>query len=188
MKKSLLLTALGLVALTQSAYAGTLDDIKKRGEVRCGVTQALPGFSVADENGVWKGLDVDYCRAIAVAIFDDPQKVAFRPTSSKERFTVLQSGEIDVLARVTTWILSRDVDLGFDFIGVNYYDGQGFMVRKDLGINSIKELSGASICTNTGTSTEVNMADYFKSHGLEYKPVIFEKIRRSKNGIRQWPL
>ena len=180
MKKSLLLTALGLVALTQSAYAGTLDDIKKRGEVRCGVTQALPGFSVADENGVWKGLDVDYCRAIATAIFDDPQKVAFRPTSSKERFTVLQSGEIDVLARVTTWTLSRDVDLGFDFIGVNYYDGQGFMVRKDLGITSIKELSGASICTNTGTSTEVNMADYFKSHGLEYKPVIFEKSEEVK--------
>lgn len=180
MKKSILLSMLACAALTQGAQAATLDDIKKRGELRCGVTQALPGFSVADEKGVWKGLDVDYCRALATAIFDDPEKVAFRPTSSKERFTVLQSGEIDVLARVTTWVLSRDVDLGFDFIGVNYYDGQGFMVRKDLGINSIKELSGASICTNTGTSTEVNMADYFKANGLEYKPVIFEKSEEVK--------
>ena len=124
---------------------------------------------------------MDYCRALASAIFDDPEKVSFRPTSSKERFTVLQSGEIDVLARVTTWTTSRDVDMPFDFIGVNYYDGQGFMVRKDLGIKSVKELSGASICTNTGTSTETNMADYFKSNGMEYKPVIFEKSEEVKS-------
>lgn len=177
MKKTLL--SLALLA-TAGAQAGTLDTIKARGEVRCGVTQALPGFSVADEQGQWKGLDVDYCRALAVAIFDDPNKVAFRPTSSKERFPVLQSGEIDVLARVTTWTASRDIDLGFDFIGVNYYDGQGFMVRKDLGVSSVNELSGASICTNTGTSTEVNMSDYFKSHGMDYNPVIFEKSEEVK--------
>ncbi len=163
-----------------SIYATTLDDIKQRGELRCGVTQALAGFSVADNQGHWTGLDVDYCRALATAIFDDPEKVVFRPTSSKERFTVLQSGEIDVLARVTTWTTSRDVDMPFDFVAVNYYDGQGFMVRKDLDITSAKELDGASICTNTGTSTEVNMSDYFAAHNMTYKPVIFEKSEEVK--------
>lgn len=182
MKNTLLTAAVTCAALaTSAAHAGTLDDIKKRGELRCGVTQALAGFSVADDKGRWTGLDVDYCRALASAIFHDPEKVTFRPTSSKERFTVLQSGEIDVLARVTTWTTSRDVDMPFDFIGVNYYDGQGFMVRKDLGIKSVKDLSGASICTNTGTSTETNMADYFKANGLEYKPVIFEKSEEVKS-------
>ena len=182
MKTTLLTAAITCAALaTSAAHAGTLDDIKKRGELRCGVTQALAGFSVADDKGRWTGLDVDYCRALASAIFHDPEKVTFRPTSSKERFTVLQSGEIDVLARVTTWTTSRDVDMPFDFIGVNYYDGQGFMVRKDLGIKSVKDLSGASICTNTGTSTETNMADYFKANGLEYKPVIFEKSEEVKS-------
>ena len=182
MKTTLLTAAVTCAALsTSAAHAGTLDDIKKRGELRCGVTQALAGFSVADDKGRWTGLDVDYCRALASAIFHNPEKVTFRPTSSKERFTVLQSGEIDVLARVTTWTTSRDVDMPFDFIGVNYYDGQGFMVRKDLGIKSVKDLSGASICTNTGTSTETNMADYFKANGLEYKPVIFEKSEEVKS-------
>ena len=182
MKTTLLTAAVTCAALaTSAAHAGTLDDIKKRGELRCGVTQALAGFSVADDKGRWTGLDVDYCRALASAIFHDPGTVTFRPTSSKERFTVLQSGEIDVLARVTTWTTSRDVDMPFDFIGVNYYDGQGFMVRKDLGIKSVKDLSGASICTNTGTSTETNMADYFKANGLEYKPVIFEKSEEVKS-------
>ena len=182
MKSTLLTAAITCAALaTSAAHAGTLDDIKKRGELRCGVTQALAGFSVADDKGRWTGLDVDYCRALASAIFHDPEKVTFRPTSSKERFTVLQSGEIDVLARVTTWTTSRDVDMPFDFIGVNYYDGQGFMVRKDLGIKSVKDLSGASICTNTGTSTETNMADYFKANGLEYKPFIFEKSEEVKS-------
>ena len=182
MKTTLLTAAITCAALaTSAAHAGTLDDIKKRGELRCGVTQALAGFSVADDKGRWTGLDVDYCRALASAIFHDPEKVTFRPTSSKEHFTVLQSGEIDVLARVTTWTTSRDVDMPFDFIGVNYYDGQGFMVRKDLGIKSVKDLSGASICTNTGTSTETNMADYFKANGLEYKPVIFEKSEEVKS-------
>ena len=182
MKTTLLTAAITCAALaTSAAHAGTLDDIKKRGELRCGVTQALAGFSVADDKGRWTGLDVDYCRALASAIFHDPEKVTFRTTSSKERFTVLQSGEIDVLARVTTWTTSRDVDMPFDFIGVNYYDGQGFMVRKDLGIKSVKDLSGASICTNTGTSTETNMADYFKANDLEYKPVIFEKSEEVKS-------
>ena len=121
MKTTLLTAAVTCAALaTSAAHAGTLDDIKKRGELRCGVTQALAGFSVADDKGRWTGLDVDYCRALASAIFHDPEKVTFRPTSSKERFTVLQSGEIDVLARVTTWTTSRDVDMPFDFIGVNY--------------------------------------------------------------------
>ncbi|MDO4642339.1 MAG: amino acid ABC transporter substrate-binding protein [Cardiobacteriaceae bacterium] len=179
MKRLIIVTTI-YASLAMHAHAGTLDDIKKRGELRCGVTQGLAGFSVADDGGHWTGLDVDYCRALASAIFDDPDKVTFRPTSSKERFTVLQSGEIDVLARVTTWTASRDIDMPFDFIGVNYYDGQGFMVRKDLGIKDVKDLSGASICSNTGTSTETNMADYFKSHNMEYKPVIFEKSEEVK--------
>lgn len=178
MKK--LLAAGILLGAYQAAQASTLDDIKQRGELRCGVTQALAGFSVADDKGNWTGLDVDFCRGIATAIFDDPSKASFRPTSSKERFTVLQSGEIDVLARVTTWTLSRDSDLGFNFAAANYYDGQGFMVKKELGVKSVKDLDGASICTNTGTSTEVNMNDYFKAHGMTYKPVIFEKSEEVK--------
>lgn len=169
-----------LFALSSQAIAGTIDEIKSRGELRCGVTQALAGFSVIDDKGQWSGMDVDYCRALAVAILGDANKVVFRPTSSKERFSVLSSGEIDVLARVTSWTLSRDVDLGFDFVGVNYYDGQGFMVRKDLGVHSLKELDGASICTNTGTTTERNMNDYFSTHGISYQPVIFEKSEEVK--------
>ncbi|SUO97090.1 amino acid ABC transporter substrate-binding protein [Suttonella ornithocola] len=180
MKKFLSLSVCTLALASVAAQADTLSEVKKRGELRCGVTQALAGFSVADDKGHWTGLDVDYCRAIATAIFDDPNKVAFRPTSSKERFTVLQSSEIDVLARVTTWTLSRDADLAFNFVATNYYDGQGFMVKKSLGITSLKELDGASICTNTGTSTEVNMNDYFKAHGMTYKPVIFEKSEEVK--------
>lgn len=180
MKKICAIGVCLVIYIASVAQAGTLEEIKKRGTLRCGVTQGLAGFSVTDDSGRWIGLDVDYCRALATAIFDDPEKVVFRPTSSKERFTLLQSGEIDVLARVSSWSLSRDVDLGFSFVGVNYYDGQGFMVRKALGVNSVKELDGASICTNTGTSTEVNMSDYFESHGMTYKPVIFEKSEEVK--------
>lgn len=180
MKRGMIIAALLGIYGLQTAMAGTLDDIKQRGFLRCGVTQGLAGFSVADDQGNWTGLDVDYCRALATAIFNDPTKVQFRPTSSKERFTVLQSGEIDVLARVTTWNMSRDVNLGFDFLATNYYDGQGFMVRKDLGIKSLKDLDGASICTNSGTTTERNMSDFFQANGMTFKPVIFEKSSEVK--------
>ena len=165
--------ALGLVAT--GASAATLDDVKAKGSVQCGVSRGLPGFSNTDDAGKWTGLDVDFCRALASAIFGDPEAVKFTPLSAKERFTALQSGEVDVLSRNTTWTMTRDTALGLNFIGVDYYDGQGFMVRKDLGVSSALELSGASVCTNTGTTTELNVADYFRAHKMEYEIVAFEK-------------
>ena len=160
-----------------SALADTLSDTKDRGHVRCGVSQGLPGFSNPDENGNWTGIDVDVCRAVAAAIFgkggDD--KVEYFPTSAKERFTKLTAGEYDILSRNTTWTLSRDAKIGLTFNGVNFYDGQGFMVRKDLGVTSALELDGASVCVNTGTTTELNLADYFRANGMSYEPVVFEK-------------
>ncbi|MEE9588721.1 MAG: amino acid ABC transporter substrate-binding protein [Hyphomicrobiaceae bacterium] len=170
--------ALGAVVATGfagAAVAGALDDIKGKGHVQCGVSQGLPGFSTTDDQGNWTGIDVDVCRAIAAAVFGDASKAKFTPLSAKERFTALQSGEIDVLSRNTTWTMGRDTALGLNFAGVNYYDGQGFMVRKDLGVKSALELSGAAICTNTGTTTELNVADYFRANKLEYKVVAFEK-------------
>tara|TARA_R110002110_G_scaffold404606_1_gene623032 strand:- start:36004 stop:37116 length:1113 start_codon:yes stop_codon:yes gene_type:complete len=153
----------------------TLKIIKERGHLICGVSQGLPGFSNTDDQGQWQGLDVDFCRGVAAAVFADKNKVKFIPLSAKERFTALQSGEIDILARNTTWTFIRDATLGLDFIGVFYYDGQGFMVKKDLGVKSVNELGGAIICTNAGTTTELNIADYFQTHGLKYQIVTFEK-------------
>lgn len=158
-----------------TASAATLDDVKGKGSVQCGVSQGLPGFSNADSDGNWSGLDVDLCRALAAAIFGDADAVKFTPLSAKERFTALQSGEVDLLSRNTTWTMSRDTSLGLNFSVVNYYDGQGFMIRSEMGIGSAKELSGASICTNTGTTTELNVADYFRANGMEYELVAFEK-------------
>ncbi|MHC5307152.1 amino acid ABC transporter substrate-binding protein [Bartonella sp. LJL80] len=161
-----------------SASAGTLDDVKARGFVQCGVSTGLVGFSIPDEKGEWTGFDVDYCRAVAAAVFGDGKKVKFVPLSSKERFTALQSGEIDVLIRNTTWTMSRETALGLDFVGVNYYDGQGFMINsKNLdGITSAMQLSGASICVQSGTSTELTLADYFRTNKMEYTPVVFDKF------------
>ncbi|MCL4154014.1 UNVERIFIED_CONTAM: hypothetical protein GTU68_046426, partial [Idotea baltica] len=163
------------VAATTAAGATTLEDVKAKGFVQCGVSQGLPGFSNPDAQGNWTGLDVDLCRAMASAVFGDATAVKFTPLSAKERFTALQSGEVDVLSRNTTWTMSRDTQLGLNFAGVNYYDGQGFMVRKDLGVNSALELSGASVCTNTGTTTELNVADYFRANNMPYEIVAFEK-------------
>lgn len=177
MKKTIV-SALGVVALSVSALsasAATLDDVKAKGFVQCGVSQGLPGFSNPDSAGNWTGIDVDLCRGVAAAVFGDATKVKYTPLSAKERFTALQSGEIDVLSRNTTWTATRDTTLGLNFAGVNYYDGQGFMVRKDLGVKSALELSGASVCTNTGTTTELNVADYFTTNKLEYEIVAFEK-------------
>ncbi|MGL4405963.1 MAG: amino acid ABC transporter substrate-binding protein, partial [Notoacmeibacter sp.] len=158
-----------------TASAATLDDVKAKGFVQCGSNTGLAGFGSPNDAGEWSGFDVDFCRAVAAAIFDDPKAVKFSPLSAKERFTALQSGEVDLLARNSTWTISRDTSLGLDFPAVNYYDGQGFMVRKDLGVASALQLSGASICVQTGTTTELNLADYFKANNLQYNPVVFEK-------------
>ena len=161
--------------VASAAQAGTVDDVKRKGHVQCGVSQGVPGFSNPDQKGNWTGIDVDVCRAVAAAVLGSADKVKYSPLTAKERFTALQSGEIDVLSRNTTWTLVRDTALGLNFAGVNYYDGQGFMVRKDLGIKSAMELKGASVCVNIGTTTELNMADFFRTNKMAYKPVVFEK-------------
>ena len=154
--------------------AETLDAVKDKGFVQCGVSQGLPGFSNPDDQGNWTGIDVDYCRALAAATVGDGDAVKFTPLSAKVRFTALTSGEIDVLSRNTTWTMSRDTDFG-EFVGVTYYDGQGFMVPKALEVSSATELDGAAVCTNTGTTTELNVADYFRAQGMQYTVVAFEK-------------
>ncbi len=166
------LTAAGLMA--GAAAAATLDDVKARGELNCGVSTGLAGFSAPDANGVWQGFDVAVCRAIAAAVLNDPMAVNFVGTTGQTRFSALASGEVDVLARNTTWTFSRDVDLKFTFTGVNYYDGQGFMVNRALGVSSAKELDGATVCIQTGTTTELNLADYFRSNNMNYEPVPIE--------------
>ena len=156
------------------AAAGTLEDVQAAGELKCGVTTGLAGFALADANGVWDGFDVAVCRAVAAAVLGDSNAVKFVPTTGKTRFTALASGEIDLLARNTTWTFSRDVDLKFEFVGVNYYDGQGFMAPKALGVTSAKDLDGATVCIQTGTTTELNLADFFRSNNISYEPVPIE--------------
>jgi general L-amino acid transport system substrate-binding protein len=175
MKRSVILGALAAVGLTAgAASAATLDDVKAKGSLQCGVSTGVAGFAFTDAAGEWDGFDVAVCRAVAAAIFGDPKAVKFTPTTGKTRFTALASGEVDMLARNTTWTYSRDVDLKFTFVGVNYYDGQGFMVRKDLGVDSAKQLDGATVCIQTGTTTELNLADYFRVNGMSYEPVPIE--------------
>ena len=174
---ALLLAGIAATGLaTVEAQAGaTLDNVKSKGFVQCGVNvSGLPGFAEVDANNNWTGLDVDLCKAVAAAVFGDATKVKYTPLNAKERFTALQSGEIDVLSRNTTWTSSRDSALGLNFAGVNYYDGQGFMAKKELGVASAKELDGASVCVQAGTTTELNLADYFRANGLQYTPVVFE--------------
>jgi len=175
MKRVSLVVTLALAAglTTQAASAQTLKTVKDRGQLSCGVSQGLPGFSTPDDKGNWTGLDVDICRAIAAAIFNDATKIKFVPLSAKDRFTALQSGEIDVLSRNTTWTLSRDTSLGANFTGVTYYDGQGFLVKKSLKVNSALELNSASVCVQTGTTTEQNLADYFKGNNMKYEVIAF---------------
>jgi general L-amino acid transport system substrate-binding protein len=170
--KFALIAAAGLTAVNP-ANAAVLDQVKSKGFVQCGVSQGLPGFSSPDDKGNWTGLDVDVCRAIAAAIFDDATKVRYTPLTAKDRFTALQSGEIDVLSRNTTWTLSRDTSLGLNFAGVSYYDGQGFLIRKDKKVSSALELSGASVCTQTVTTTELNVADFFRARNMKYEVVAF---------------
>ena len=176
LKKVAVSTAVTSFALAGAVQAGpTLDSVKSKGFVQCGVSQGLPGFSNFDDKGNWSGVDVDVCEAVAAAVFGDAKKVKYTPLSAKERFTALQSGEVDLLSRNTTWTETRDTALGLNFAGVNYYDGQGFMVPKSLGVKSALELSGAAVCTNTGTTTELNVADYFRANKMDYKVVAFEK-------------
>ena len=172
MKKSVFMGAFAAAAaLAGMASATTLEDVKARGELLCGSNAGLAGFSAPDANGVYQGFDVAMCRAVAAAVLGDPMKVKVVPLSSETRFTALSAGEVDMLARTSTWTFSRDTDLKMDFVAVNYYDGQGFMVKKALGVSSAKELDGATVCIQTGTTTELNLADYFKSNGMTYQPV-----------------
>ncbi|MCE0507106.1 MULTISPECIES: amino acid ABC transporter substrate-binding protein [unclassified Roseivivax] len=175
MKKTVFLGALTVAGLAAgAASAQTLSDVQERGTLNCGVTTGLVGFAAPDANGEWDGFDVAVCRAVAAAVLQDPTAVEFVPTTGKTRFTALASGEIDMLARNTTWTFTRDVDLKFEFVGVNYYDGQGFMVPKALGVSSATELAGATVCIQTGTTTELNLADYFRRNNMEYTPVPIE--------------
>ena len=177
MKKTIFFGALAVAGLAAGIVsAGTLDDVKARGKLNCGVSTGVPGFAQPDANGVWQGFDIAVCRAVAAAVLNDSDAIEFVPTTGKTRFTSLASGEIDMLARNTTWTMSRDVDLKFEFIGVNYYDGQGFMVKASTGITSAKspDIDGVTVCIQTGTTTELNLADHFRSIGMSYEPLPVE--------------
>jgi general L-amino acid transport system substrate-binding protein len=173
MKRIASILALTVILAAQGAAAQTLKAVKDRGLLNCGANGTLAGFGLPDAQGNWTGLDVDVCRAVAAAIFNDASKVKFVPLSAKDRFTALQSGEVDLLLRNTTWTSSRDSSLGLNFTGVDYYDGQGFMVRKALKVNSALELNGASVCVQQGTTTELNLADFFRAHNMQLKSVTF---------------
>jgi len=176
--------AAGAVAALFSGalYAqSTLDAVKSKGYVQCGVNTGLAGFSQPDSRGVWKGLDVDSCRAVAAAVFGDASKVRYTPLTAQQRFTALQSGEVDILSRNTTWTITRDTSLGLNFVGVTYYDGQGFMVPKKLNVKSARQLNGATICVQPGTTTELNLADYFRANRMSFKPVVIEKLEEVTN-------
>jgi general L-amino acid transport system substrate-binding protein len=168
------LLALGVLVVAPAHAGKTLDAIKARGQLICGVNPSLPGFSAADSQGVWAGLDVDVCKAVAATVLSDATKIKWTPLNASQRFAVLQSGEIDMLSRNTTWTLTRDASLGLNFTGVTYYDGQGFMVPKKSKITSAKQLKGATVCVQSGTTTEKNLSDYSKAAGLNMKPVVFD--------------
>ena len=177
---ALALGAFATPAAAQQAPAApsgaTLDAIKSRGSLVCGVNTGLAGFAQPDSQGVWRGFDVDYCKAVAAAIFGDASKVRYVPTTAQNRFTALQSGEVDMLARNTTWTLSRDTSLGFDFAATTFYDGQGFMVKKSTGVKSAKELDGATICVQPGTTTEQNLTDWARASNVKFTPVVIERL------------
>lgn len=178
--KVLLATATATVLSTAAASAATLDDVKAKGFIQCGVTTGLAGFGAPNDAGEWAGFDIDFCRALASAVFGAPSQVKFTPTTGVNRFPALQSGEVDLLARNTTWTFSRDVNLGFEFVGVNYYDGQGFMINKDMGVSSALELDGASVCIQTGTTTELNLADFFRSNEMSFNSVVVQDADQAR--------
>ena len=171
---ALVVAGTSALAAALPGHAGTLDNVRADGRLRCGINPGLPGFSHTDDTGRWSGFEAAYCRALAAAVLGDPDKVSFVTLTGKTRFPALASGEVDVLSRNTTWTFSRDVDLGFTFVGINYYDGQGFLGQRELGVESAIELDGASICIQTGTTTELNLADYFRVNGITYEPVPLE--------------
>ena len=173
-----------VAALTSLAHAGeTLDAIVARDNVRCGVSTGLAGFAIADSTGHWTGLDADFCRGLAAAVLGDAAKVTYVPLSPQQRFTALQAGEVDLLSRNTTWTLTRDASLGLLFAGVTFYDGQGFLVPVDIGVQSATELDGAEVCVVTGTTTELNLADYFRANGMNFTPVVFESVEESRTAF-----
>ncbi len=173
----------GVFTASVASAATTLESVKEKGHLQCGVTSGLPGFSQPDDKGNWTGIDVDTCRAVAAAIFGDAKAVEFTPLTAKERFTALQSGEIDMLSRNTTWTLTRDASLGLTFAGVNYYDGQGFLVNKGIGVDDATQLDGATVCIQAGTTTELNLSDYFRAKGMEYKPIVFDTSEQTVQGF-----
>jgi general L-amino acid transport system substrate-binding protein len=185
--RSRTLSLLAAAAVFSALAAGgaqaqsTQEAVARKGYVQCGVNVGLAGFSQPDSKGVWRGIDVDVCRAVAAAMFGDASKVRYTPLTAQQRFTALQSGEVDILSRNTTWTLARDASLGLNFVGVNYYDGQGFMVPKKLGIKSAKQLNGATVCVQPGTTTELNLADYFRAQKMKFKPVVIEKLEEVLN-------
>ena len=183
MKKMIKATLALATVCALGATAGTLDTVKKAGHLKCGVSTGLPGFSEVGADKKWKGLDVDVCRAVAAATLGDASKVKYVPLTAKERFTALQSGEIDMLSRNTTWTNTRDASLGLNFTGVTYYDGQGFLVSTRIGVNSAKELDGASVCIQAGTTTELNLADYFKANDMKYKAITYDTSDQTRNGF-----
>lgn len=183
MRNIIVASAIVGMGLTTIAAAGTLEDVKKKGVLNCGVSTGLAGFSQKDEKGAWSGLDVDVCRAVAAAALGDASKVQYKPLTAKERFTALQSGEIDILSRNTTWTHTRDTSLGLNFAGTIYYDGTGFMVRKELGVKSATELDGANACIQAGTSTELALSDYFRENNMTYKAVTFDTSDQTRAGF-----
>jgi general L-amino acid transport system substrate-binding protein len=176
-----LLAASAAATAPPAAAQGTLDSVRAKGYVQCGVNTGLAGFSQPDSKGVWRGIDVDVCRAVAAAVFGDAEKVRYTPLTSQQRFTALQSGEVDLLSRNTTWTITRDTSLGLNFVGVTYYDGQGFIVPKKLGVKSARELTGATVCVQPGTTTELNLADYFRANKMTFRPVVIEKLEEVLN-------
>jgi general L-amino acid transport system substrate-binding protein len=176
-----LLFLIACLACTTAWGQSTLDAVRGKGYVQCGVNTGLAGFSQPDSKGVWRGLDVDLCRAVAAAVFGDAGKVRFTPLTAQQRFTAVQSGEVDILARNTTWTITRDTSLGLNFVGVNYYDGQGFMVPRKLNVKSARQLNGATVCVQPGTTTELNLADYFRANRMNFKPVVIEKLEEVLN-------
>jgi len=178
-KRALLLLA--VLATPAFAQQSTLDAVRSKGFVQCGVNTGVAGFSAPDSKGVYRGIDVDLCRAVAAAVLGDAGKVRYTPLTAQQRFTALQSGEVDVLSRNTTWTITRDTSLGLNFVGVNYYDGQGFMVPRKLNVKSAKQLNGATVCVQPGTTTELNLADYFRANKMTFKPVVIEKLEEVLN-------
>ncbi|MGH7927106.1 MAG: amino acid ABC transporter substrate-binding protein [Candidatus Binatia bacterium] len=173
--------SLSLAGVEYAGAQATADSVRSKGYVQCGVNTGLAGFSQPDSNGQWRGIDVDVCRAVAAAVFGDAAKVRYTPLTAQQRFTALQSGEVDILARNTTWTISRDTSLGLNFVGVNYYDGQGFMVPKKRNVKSAKQLNGATVCVQPGTTNELNLADYFRANKMKFKPVVIEKLEEVLN-------